>query len=174
MPDNYRLRGTLLCAIATAVLASAASVAENVADGDAREVASYVLTDAGLAKYTQAVRNLAPLAKRLSDACKADDNSDEVRSLNDMVARFDAVPGVRAAIKSAGLTTREYFVFTFSVFQNGMVAWALDQPGGKLPPGTSMANVKFYRAHEAAIKKLAEQTKAADCERSDSENDAEE
>ena len=37
-----------------------------------------------------------------------------------------------------------------------------------------MANVKFYRAHEAAIKKLGEQAKAADCERSDSENDAEE
>jgi hypothetical protein len=174
MFDHHRFRGTLLGAIGAALLASAPSVAQSVADSDAREVASYVLTEAGLAKYTQAVKNLAPLAKRLSDACKADDDSDNVRSLDDMVARFDAVPGVSAAIRSASLTTREYFVFTLSVFKNGMAAWALDQPGGKLPPGTSMANVNFYRAHQAAIKRLGNATKAGDCDSGGNEDDSQE
>jgi hypothetical protein len=174
MFNNHHLQSTALAASVVALFVSAPSFAGNVVDSDTKEITGYVLTEAGLAKYTQAVKNLAPLAKRLSDACKADDDSDNVRSLDDMVARFDAVPGVRAAINSADLTTREYFVFSLSVFQNGMAAWALEQPGGKLPPGTSMANVKFYRAHEAAIKKLGEQIKAADCDGGDSEGDSEE
>jgi len=174
MFNIHHLQTRALAAVVVALFASAPSVAENVADSDTKEIASYVLTETGLAKYTQAVKNLVPLAKRLSDACKADDDSDNVRSLDDMVARFDAVPGVSAAIRSADLTTHEYFVFTLSVFQSGMAAWALDQPGGKLPVGTSMANVKFYRAHEAAIKKLGEQIKAADCDGGDREGDSEE
>jgi hypothetical protein len=174
MFNNHHLQSTALAASVVALFVSAPSFAGNVVDSDTKEITGYVLTEAGLAKYTQAVKNLAPLAKRLSDACKADDDSDNVRSLDDMVARFDAVPGVRAAINSADLTTREYFVFSLSVFQNGMAAWALEQPGGKLPPGTSMANVKFYRAHEAAIKMLGEQIKAADCDGGDREGDSEE
>jgi hypothetical protein len=62
------------------------------------------------------------------------------------------------------MTTREYTVFSWSVAQNGMAAWALSQPGAKPTPGISMANVNFYRKHEAAIKKLGEEMKPADCD----------
>jgi len=174
MFNVHYLQRRALAAVVVALFASAPSFAANAAASDTREIASYVLTEAGLAKYTQAVKNLAPLAKRLSDACKADDDSDNVRSLDDMVARFDAVPGVRAAINSADLTTRAYFVFALSVFQNGMAAWALDQPGGKLPPGTSMANVNFYRAHQAAINRLGDAAKAGDCDSGGNEDDSQE
>jgi hypothetical protein len=71
---------------------------------------------------------------------------------------MDGVPGVKSALKGAGMTSREYLLFSWSVFQNGMAAWALDQPGGKLPPGVKMANVNFYRAHEAELKRLGELT----------------
>jgi len=77
---------------------------------------------------------------------------------------MDGVPEVKSALKSAGMTSREYLVFSWSVFQNGMAAWTLEQPGGKLPPGVKMANVTFYRAHEAELKKLGELTKQADCD----------
>ena len=159
--------GTALWVVAAAaLLPSTASVAQNSADRDLSEISSYVLTDAGLAKYTQAVKNLGPLANGMSDHCAEgdDDDGESAHSLDETVARVDAIPGVHAAIKAAGMTTREYLVFSFSLFQNGMGAWALDQPGGKLPPGMSLENVKFYRAHEGAIKQLSAQTKATECD----------
>ncbi|HSA62056.1 MAG TPA: hypothetical protein VLE03_07435 [Nitrospiraceae bacterium] len=73
---------------------------------------------------------------------------------------------MKSALKGAGMTSREYLLFSFSVFQNGMAAWALQQAGGTLPPGIKMANVKFYRAHEVELTKLGELTKQADCDNS--------
>ena len=40
--------------------------------------------------------------------------------------------------------------------QNGMAAWAVSQPGGKLPPGVSQANVDFYKKHEARFAAIGE------------------
>ena len=134
--------------------------AQNLADGDAKEVADYVLTEPALKKYTQAVRNLQPFTGQVPQGCE-DENP---KSLNDMAARMDGVPQVKSALKGAGMTSREYLLFSFSVFQNGMAAWALDQPGGKLPPGAKMTNINFYRAHETELKKLGDLTKQADCD----------
>ena len=80
-----------------------------------------------------------------------------------MVAKLDATAGVRAAIQSAGMTTREFVVFSMSVLQAGLADWALGQPGGKLPPGVAMENVSFYRKHQAAMQTLGESSKTADC-----------
>jgi hypothetical protein len=77
---------------------------------------------------------------------------------------MDAVPEVKSALKASGMTSREYLVFSWSVFQNGMAAWALDQPGGQLPPGVKKANVDFYRAHAAELTKLGKLTSQADCD----------
>ena len=134
--------------------------AQNLADRDAKEVADYVLTDAALKKYTQAVRNLQPFMGQMPQDC----DEENAKSLNDTAAQLDGVPQVRSALKGAGLTSREYLLFSFSLFYNGMAAWALEQPGGKLPPDVKMANVNFYRAHEAELKKLGELTKQADCD----------
>lgn len=164
MFNQNRNRTAIWIVAAAVLLASASLIAQDLADRDSKEISSYVLTEAGLAKYTQAVKNLGPLASGMSDECGGDDDDDSAHSLDETAARVDAIPGIHAAIKAAGMTTREYLVFTLSLFQNGMVAWALDQPSGKLPRGMSMANVKFYRAHEAAIKNLSAQTKAADCD----------
>lgn len=135
--------------------------AQNLSDRDANEIAGYVLTEAALAKYTQAVHKLQPLKRELQKDCDRDEGP---KSLNDMAARLNGLPGVKPALTAAGMTSREYLVFSLSVFQNGMASWALDQPGGKLPPDVKMANVKFYRAHEADLNKLGEITKQADCD----------
>lgn len=74
------------------------------------------------------------------------------------------VPGVKSALKAAGMTAREYIVFSWSVFQNGMASWALELPGDKLPPGVKMANVTFVRAHKAELEKPGELTKHAGCD----------
>lgn len=135
--------------------------AQSLGDRDAKEVADYVLTDAALEKYTRAVRSLQPLKEQMPQTCEGDEHS---KSLNDQAAKMDSVPGVKSALKAAGMTSREYLVVSFSVFQSGMAAWALDQPGGTLPPGTKPANVNFYRAHKAELEKLGELTKQADCD----------
>jgi|CXWL01.1.fsa_nt_gi hypothetical protein len=150
-------------AFTLALLTPAWAGAQNPADRDAKEIAGYILTDAALAKYTKAVRKLQPLMGQVPQDC----GQDEVpQSLDGTAARMDEVPGVKSALKAAGMTSREYLVFSWSVFLNGVAAWTLEQPGGKLPPGVKMANVNFYRAHEAELKKLGKLAKQADCDNS--------
>jgi len=168
MFNSHRRLISLLAAVAAVLVAPAVALAEGFPDKDTREISSYVLTDAGLAKYTQATHNLAVLAKKPGIRC---DDSEGAQSLDEAVARFDALPGAQAAIKSSGMTTREYVVFTWSVAQNGIAAWALSQPGAKPAPGISMANVNFCRKHEAAITKLGGEMKSADCDASDEADD---
>ena len=143
-------------AAAGAIAATIALAAPGIAaadDKDSREIASYVLTDAGLAKFTQATQKLAAVP----GACAGpkDDDSDS-QSLDQTVAKLNAVPGAQAAIQSAGMTTREYVVFMFSMLHNGMAAWAASQPGGKLPPGTLQSNIDFYKKNEARMAAIGE------------------
>ena len=161
MFQTLRTPLAIASAFALALLAPVMGGAQNLTDRDSTEVAGYVLTEAVLAKYAQAVRKLQPVMGQLPQECDGDEGP---KSLNDVSAHMDGVPQVKSALKTAGLTSREYLLFSWSVFQNGMAAWALDQPGGKLPPGVKMANVNFYRAHEAELKKLGELTKQADCD----------
>jgi hypothetical protein len=167
-----RLSGirTVLATVASAILlAPVVSLAQGSSDRDTREISAYVLSDAALAKYERASANLGNLAKQVTANCE---DSDGPASLDASVARMNAIPGAQAAIQSAGMTTREYLVFSFSVFQSGLAAWALDQPGGKLPPGVSKANVDFYRSHEQALQKLTPKQDSDPC--SDRDEDAEE
>jgi hypothetical protein len=149
-----------MATLAVALVSPMASVAQDFPDSDTREINSYVLTESGLAKYAKASKSLAALQKQSGDC----EDAESAGSLDEMVAHFNAIPGARAAISSAGMTTREFVVFTWSLFQNGMAAWALSQPGGKLPAGTSMENVNFYRAHEAAMQGLSKYAEFDDCD----------
>ena len=160
------LKGALLATCAAVALASPLATAQ---DRDSQEIASYVLTDAGLAKYLQAARNIAALPTQPTRGCDEEEIANS-QSLDRLTAKFNAAPGVKAAIQSAGMTTREYVLFTFSIFQNGLAAWALTQPGGKLPAGTSKTNVDFYNRHAAELQQLEELSQDDDC----SEDEAEE
>lgn len=120
-------------------------------DRDSQEINRYVLTEATLAKYVTAVEKLRPLA---SQVVSCEDEGEEANSIQALAARIDQNAAVKAALQSAGLATREYVVFSLAVFQAGMAAWALDQPGGTLPPGFSKANVDFYNRHKAKIEAI--------------------
>jgi len=165
MPAMQQISRALLAVTSLALMLPALSQAQ--ADRDTQEINSYVLTDAGLARYTKATQALGPLAKKASSDC----DDDNPQSLDQMVAAFNAIPGAKATIQSAGMTTREYVVFSWSILQNGIAAWGLSQPGGKLPPGVSMANVDFYRRNEAALAKLGEATQSDDCGNDEVEDD---
>jgi len=141
-------------------------VAVAAQDADTQEVQRYALTDAGLAKYTQATQKLAALP---TGPVNCNDDGDDAKSLDAMVAEISAKPGAQAAIQSAGMTPREYVVFSMSLLQNGIAAWAVKQPGGSLPAGVAKANVDFVNRHDADLKKLEAMSQGAEC--SDSEND---
>jgi hypothetical protein len=146
-----------LAATAACLLFLPAAHAETLPDADAREVRGYALTEAALGKYVQATRALS----KIPLACEDDDAG--VSSLGEAAAKIDAVPGARAAVQSAGMTSREYVVFAFSLIENAFASYALEQPGGKLPPGISMANIEFLREHAGEIQALAAETESAEC-----------
>lgn len=131
-------------------------------DRDSQEIGSYVLTDAGLQRYAKANVALGALAKKAQSDCDDSDDNNS-KSLDELVAHFNAIPGVKAALQSAGMTAREYLVFSMSIFQTGLASWGLSQPGGKLPPGVSMANVNFYRRNEAAMASIGKANESDDC-----------
>lgn len=155
--------GALAIAAALSLVVAPAASAQGVGDRDAKEISSYRLTDAAFARYAKAQRNLTAAGNQASGDCDSDESS-AAGSIDQVVARLNAKAGARTALQAAGMPPREYVVFSFSVFQAGIAAWTLDQPGGKLAAGVSMDNVNFYRKHEAALQKLGQETKSRDCD----------
>ena len=147
-----------------AATAGALSGQNRAASADEREIAAYRLTDAALAKYIRASRALAALARPAAadtaeDADDAEDDEDEDgdddMSIAELTAMYDTIPGAKRAITGAGLTTREFVVFTLTLFQAGMAAWLVEQQGwDKLPAGWSRDNVVFYQRHKAQLDSL--------------------
>jgi len=133
-------------------------------DSDTQEVQRYVLTDAAFTKFKQATNRLAALPDRVATDC--DDDSPTIAA---SVAKIEATPGAKAAISSAGMTPREYTVFAWSLAFNGLAAWAVSQPGGKLPPGTNPANVDCCKKHAAEIEALPK-LKSGGCDDEDAED----
>ena len=155
MPQSHGF--PVVLAAAAALLLLPAARADTLPEADAREVRAYALTDAVLRKYVEATRKLSAIPLD----CKADDRG--IDNLDDAAAKVDAMPGARAALRSAGLTSREYVVFAFALIENAYAAYSLEQPGGKLPPGISMANVEFLRRNAGVIERLANETEVATC-----------
>jgi hypothetical protein len=151
---GVRNKSAALFAALTLLVASAAPASAQ--DADAAAISAYKLTETGLAKYSEATKRLSALP----NACEQEeaDNASDSKSLNELVAQIDTTPGAKAAIQSAGLTSREYVLFSMSLLQNAMAGWAVSQPGGKLPPGVSQANVDFVKQHEADIQGIAQAT----------------
>ena len=136
--------------IAAALLGPAGPAAAN--EQDKREVSAYVLTEGGLAKFAQATQNLAAIPGACVEKGEEDDGSGD-ESIDQMAARLDSLPGAKAALQSAGMSSREYIVFMFSMMEAGLSSWARSQ-SGKLPPGVSQANVDFYESHEKAMAEI--------------------
>lgn len=159
MTLRYRLAELIFVAAALALAVPAAANEQ-----DKREISAYVLTESGLAKFKQATQNLAAAP----GACTREDQDDDSnsQSIDQMVAKLNATPGAQAAIQSAGMTSREYVVFMFSMMEAGLSAWAVAQ-SGKLPPGVQQANVDFYKQHEAQMAALGDQDPCGNDEEDD-------
>lgn len=149
-------RSLTVAAVALLVLAGKSPAQ----DADTKEVAAYRFTDATFAKFVRASRALATLSKSMpvdtsGDARDEEDEGDSesgTMSIAAITARYDSVPEARRAITSAGLTTREYVVFSFALLQAGMAAAVVEQVGwDKLPPDVPRSHVEFYQRHKATL-----------------------
>jgi hypothetical protein len=159
MPTSCGIAGAL---IAASMMVLAVPRVASAQDADSQEVLRYTFTEAAFAKYTQATKRLAALPAE--DACDDEDDEDtDAQSLDAIAAKLDAMPGAKAAIQSTGMTTREYVLFSLSLLHNGLAAWAASEPGGKLPPGVSQANVDFLKKHDAELKQLKALEPQNDC-----------
>lgn len=160
------LYGIALAVLAIVGLAPARAAAQ---DADAREVSAYRLTEATLAKFIRASRAMAAVATTMRDTADddedddGDEDDDDDTSIASITAFYDTTPAARRAITGAGLSTREFVVFTFALLQAGMGAWLVEQQGwSKLPPDFARANVEFYQRHKALLDSLTAELRQDD------------
>jgi len=155
-----------LCALGLTLLAlGPAAVAKILPDADTREVRAYALTDGAFTKYVAATHTLRDI-----DFCVPDEDDDDAQdTIASAVARIDAVPGAKAAMQAAGLTSREYVVLSYALLESGLASYTLQTPGGKMPDGVRPANVDFVRRHSAELHQLANETEDESCERDDND-----
>jgi hypothetical protein len=143
-----------LIILAAACLLPLGAVAQDAAE--LREIKGLALSEPGLAKYLQATRNIRALP--VGDC----DLTSKAMSVAEMESKIEAAPGAAAAIRSAGMSPREYVVFGLAVAHNSMAAYGARQGGG-IPAGTSPENVKFYQQHEGEIMKIAQLPQKGGC-----------
>jgi hypothetical protein len=169
MRTGGRAYGIALAALILGGGAPGALAAQGrAADADEREIAAYRLSEATLAKFIRASRAMAAITKTMP-ADTAEDDGDESGpddpSIAEIAAMYDSIPGVRRAITGAGLATREFVVFTLTMFSAGMAAWLVEQHGwDKLPPEIARENVLFYQRHKAQLDSLTAEMKQGERE----------
>ncbi|HEX6573408.1 MAG TPA: hypothetical protein VF042_00435 [Gemmatimonadaceae bacterium] len=153
------------------------------AQEDLQDVTKYKLSMDKIDKYIQAQRNIAAKYKSMTPAQRqalkdrgdANDASDPNASLDQMAARIEKEPVLVDAIKSAGLSPREFMMVTLSMMQTGMAASV-----AKMRPNDNQDsliramqanpdNIKWYNEHEAEI---TQKMKAIEAEMKGMESDA--
>lgn len=158
---------------ATATTSSAS--ADSKGDADLADVQSYELTMDKVDKYFAVQRNLANKLKAMSPAERKaamahnDDNDDESDKSDDiagMARKIDRQPQLAAAIREAGLSSREFAVMTLALMQSGMAAGVMKMRPKDDPDSLARAmkanpaNVRFYREHEAELTRRTNEMKA--------------
>ena len=163
MSGIERVRVVAAAVIAAVIAAMCSAVSLGAQDVDTRTLQQFRLTTDGLHKMEAVAQALShtlatdPSARKaLEDA--EDANSDDA-TLSDMTATLAKIPPVAAAIKTGGMTPREFATFELSMLQASMAA-AMIKAGGtanNLPVEVPAENVKFVQDHEAEITRLAQQ-----------------
>jgi len=162
-----KIPGLLIAAPAIAVLAFTRAAALPAADTS--EVRAYTLTEADIAKLALATKALreANFGTCITDTDSDDDAEQGAYTLALAAARIDAEPTARAALQSAGMTSRELVVVVNAIVQDRMAAYMAQMQGGKVPPGFNPANVAFVSQHWPEIQRLEDESDEVLCEGDD-------
>jgi hypothetical protein len=144
----------------TSAPASSSSGNEDLAD-----VQNYKLSMDKIDRFIAAQRALTAKAKSMSpaerEAMKArnEGTGGSNASLDDMARNIEREPAMNDAIRSAGLSAREFALITISMMQTAMASSVLqmrpkdNQDSLIREMKANPDNIKFYREHEAEITK---------------------
>ena len=161
-----RARATALALALPCLFTSvaAAQAAHGQGDKDLKEISAYTLTMPKYRQFMNAMVNLGKAAQADSSLGDALEDSGNL-SLDQLAARYNSVPPIKAAITKAGLTPRELALAQGAFLQAGMSYGLMKQM--KLSPdsvvkvtGVSRANLEFFRVNEAEINRLSEEMQA--------------
>lgn len=102
----------------------------------------------------------AKLEAEDADAARRGDDG-EPKTLGDMARRIDREPDLASAIRTAGLTTREYSLVTLSFF-NAMFAHGMKKAGTikDVPADILPENLAFIQSNEAELNQIFAQLQA--------------
>jgi hypothetical protein len=154
-------------AAATLAYAQAQSRDPRVQAHRQREKELAALEAKSAARLTEAdQKRLEELREKLeaedADAARKGDD-EEPKTLSDMERRIEREPDLANAIRSAGLTTREYSLLTLSFF-NAMFAHGMKKAGTikEVPPDILPENIAFIQSNEAELNQIFAQLQAYD------------
>ena len=148
-----------------AAAAAASTPAASSGGDDLADVTNYKLSMDKIDRYIAAQRNITNKVKSMSPAEKQamearnEGRNNQNASIDDMARNIDSEPMMRDAIRSAGLSTREFALITISMMQSAMASSVLkmrpqdNQDSLIREMKANPDNVKFYREHEAEITK---------------------
>lgn len=120
-----------------------------------QQLRDFRLTSERLHKWARAQQALNDLTSRDPSMLRALEQGEKPHTVDQMIARIDAAPGVRQTMHDVDYTTREY-VLTMLALQQGMQGYAAKRAGQlKQPlPGAVGANVDFVEHNLAEIQKI--------------------
>lgn len=126
-------------------------------DPGLQRVAHFRLNDPVMAKYIKAQQALMQAAMSHPEL-EGEDDPGDAQTVDATIARLDRQPVLRAALASAGMSTTEYVLCSFALFQSSMYAWGVQSQGqkmwAKVPAGIPTENTRWVIAHKAELDKL--------------------
>lgn len=157
----FALAGLSLAAVAADASAAAAQPEKLFSE----EVSNYRLTTAGLQKFIQATQNLDAIDDESISIDDRFENMDEEDFDLGVVAQaFDSEPQIKNAIGQAGLSSREYLTFMFSMLQTMFTAAMLEIGGenalAEMEDSVLKQNIIFFREHKAEFEAMGEAMEA--------------
>jgi hypothetical protein len=153
------LAGLSLFAVAADASSAAAQPSEIAQMFNDPALANYRLTSGNLTKFVRATTALKALEDEdfdIEDRFEMDDAED--LDIGRIAAAFDSEPRIKNAINGAGMTSRDYLTFMFSMLQ-AMFGSVMVQMGGEsaladLPAGALKDNIAFFMEHQDEFEAL--------------------
>jgi len=125
---------------------------------EAQEIANFRLSTESLEKMSKAVQAFNALGDsnpELKDACEPPNSEDrQNQTVQETVSCIEKHPPAVSALRSAGMTPREFVLTTYAVMLNSFGLTYKQMGVKRLFPGASEANMNFIETHQEAIKKL--------------------
>ena len=134
-------------------------------DSDAREVQSYKLTLPVMKQMVAATRSMVTAGKESGELQRLQTSAANMmaaaKSLSDLEAAIQREPLAVKALKSAGLSAREYAKFMLAFFQSSML-YSMQKSGAisEIPKTANADNLKFVEANQAQITTLMAEFRA--------------